>query len=118
MNDGDPADFGRLAYFRDMVVQCGAYLDGYHKMKYKFPYFIFIVVEPQEPFNVAVNFVDNKTANYCREEWAGTLKAFRYCLDNEQFDKGYEFRLFDNMDYFSMDLPGYAKPLFANFSTE
>lgn len=116
-NDGEPDKFNRDAYNNDYYIQCGAYLDGYHKAKYQFPYFIFLVVETQEPFNVVVNFIDNKTAQYCRDEWAGTLKALRYCIDNKQFDKGYDFRLFDGMDYFSMKVPGYAKPKFGNFAT-
>lgn len=118
MSDGDPDVFQKSAYNYGYDVQAGAYLDGYHKRFYKFPYFIFLVVETQEPFNVTVNFVDTKQAERCKSEWKGTLKALRYCIDNKQFDKGYDFRLFDGMDYFSFRLPGYAKDKFSNFNTE
>ena len=76
---------------------------------------MFLVVETVEPFNVSVNFVDNREAALGKSEWKGVLKAFKYCLDNEQFDMGYDFRLFGNKDYHTLEMPKYVKNRFAEY---
>lgn len=113
--DGDPDVFNRKAYDYDYHLQTGVYLEGYHKVKYQFPNFIFLVVETSEPFNVSVNFCENKFVEQAKSEFRGTLMAFKYCLDKQLFDTGYEFRLFGTRPYFSMRLPGYYKPRFEGY---
>ena len=106
----DPDDFVRDAVKFGYQIQCGGYLDGFYKKFFRFPGFIFLAVETSEPYNVSVNICDNKYVEKAKEEWYGLLKAFRFCLDNDYFDKGYEFRLFGTKDYFNMTIPGYYKP--------
>ena len=112
--DVDPDEFVKIACKSVNLwnLQVGTYLTGYHKAKYKFPYFIFLGVETDEPYNVSVNFCDDKFVKEAKEEFEGTLQAFNYCLENQLFHMGYEFRLMGNMNYFSMKLPGYYKPKF------
>lgn len=110
----DPDNFQRDALRLGYDIQMAAYLDGYHKTRFMFPNFAFIVIETEEPFNCSVNFCDNKFIEQAKQEWAGTLKAFRYCMDNKLFHQGYEFRL-HTMPYFSMRYPGWNKQLFSNF---
>jgi len=55
---------------------------------------------------------------YCRDEFLGSLKAFRYCMDNDLFSQGYEFRLMKLMNYFSLTKPGYAKSRYGEFNDE
>lgn len=108
----DPDEYAREIVKWNLLTQLGSYLTGYHKMKYQFPYFIFLVVENKEPFNVSVNFVDDKLASQAKEEFDATLTAFRYCMDNDLFHQGYEFRLQSGLNYFSINIPKYYKPKF------
>lgn len=112
----DPEKFMRDALTLGYDIQAAAYLDGYHKTRFSFPNFVFIVIETEEPFNCSVNFCDNKFIEEAKAEWAGTLAAFRYCMDNKLFHQGYEFRL-HTMPYFSLRYPGWNKSLFANFNS-
>jgi hypothetical protein len=116
--DGDPDVFNRNAWNYDYHVQVGSYLEGYKNTRYQFPYFIFVVAESVEPFNVSLMFVDNSYAEFCRDEFKGTLKAFRYAMDNNLFMQGYEFRLMELKSYFSLTKPGYGKTRFGNFCDE
>ena len=108
----DPDDFIKQACNLDYQLQVGAYSDGYPRKFYKFPNFMFIVVETVEPYNVSILFCDSKYIESAKDEFYGTLLAFRRCMDNNQFHLGYEFRLMETMDYFSMKLPGWYRPKF------
>lgn len=113
--DADPDVFLRQAVNLQYYIDVGAYLDAYRVSRYEFPYFIFLVAETRPPFNVSVNFVDSKFADFGREEWIGTLLAFKKCMDNGLWDSGYEFRLMDTGNYFGMKLPGYIKKLYGAY---
>lgn len=113
--DADPDEFIRKAYNFDYHFQTGMYLEGFHKSFYQFPNFLFLVVELSEPFNVSVIFCDSKFTAAAKAEVRGTLKAFKYCLDNKMFNVGYDFRLFGTRPYFSMQLPGYAKKRYEGY---
>ena len=110
----DPEDFTKDAWKWEYFIQVGSYLEGYRNLYFQFPSFVFIVVETAELHNVSVNFVENKYAEFCREEFLGTLRAFKYCLDNDLWDQGYEFRLMGLSSYFALRKPGYGKRLFGN----
>ncbi len=116
--DADPDRFSYFIKERQMYLQAGMYLDAYHKIWYRFPDFIFILVETQPPYNVTVEYCDNKFVEIAKEEFFGTLKAFRYCMNNNQFHMGYEFRLFGTKDYFRAEIPKYYSPKFADFQTD
>ena len=111
----DPEDFTRDAWKWEYFLQVGAYLEGYKHAYFQFPMFVFIVVETTELHNVSINFVEAKYAEFCREEWKGTLRAFRKCLDNDMWDSGYEYRLMDTGNYFALRKPGYGKPRYGFF---
>ena len=116
--DADPDKFSRDAANFDYEIQAGAYLDAYHKTKYQFPGFIFLVVETTAPFNVSVNFCDSNYTERAKDEFLGTLDAFRYCMDNyPDFQVGYEFRLFGTRDYFNMSIPKYKKKVYEGFDS-
>ncbi len=108
----DPDDIAKQIIQWEYNLQTGTYLTGYHQAKYKFPYFIFLFVETKSPYNVSVNFCDTKFCEQAKKEFDGTLTAFRYCMDKNKFHEGYEFRLAEAMDYFSLQMPRWYKPKF------
>lgn len=110
----DPDKFNRDAANFDYEIQVGAYLDAHHRLYYKFPNFIFLVVETIEPFNVSINFCDEEYINRAKSEFLNTLKAFRYAMENyPTFNKGYEFVKSDN--YSIMKIPAYKKMIYEEF---
>lgn len=110
--DADPDVFVRDIYKYGYHLQAAAYLDAYHKRHFKFPYFINICVELHEPFNCSVMFYESKTIEQAKDEFFGILDAFRYCMDNDLFHMGYEFRLMQQSNYFAVRKPGYYRPVF------
>lgn len=108
----DPDEFNRAAGKLDYQLQTGTYLSGYPRCFFKFPLMVFLVVETDDPFNVSVMFCDPKYTEASMNEFHGTLNAFRYCLDNQLFHQGYEFRLMGTQNYHLMNLPKYLKPKF------
>ena len=108
----DPDDFIRNAAKLDYHIQAGAYLDGYPRTQFKFPQMAFMVVETSEPFNVSVFYCDNTYTSRARDEYHGSVNAFKYCMDNNLWHMGYDFRTMGTRDYFNMELPGYVKQRF------
>jgi hypothetical protein len=113
--DADPEEFSKSVWSWEYYIQVGSYLEAYKNTAFQFPMFVFIAVETDDLHNVSINFVENKYAEFCREEYLGTLRAFRYCLDNNLWHMGYEFRLMDTMSYFPVRKPGWGKPLFGSW---
>lgn len=101
--------FSKEIYKWKYYLQDAVYLLGYHKKFYKFPDYYYITVETSEPYNSNIFHCDSDYVNQCRAEIEFLLQSFKYCMDNDQFDLGYEFWLFDTMPYFNLRLPGYAK---------
>jgi hypothetical protein len=110
----DPEDFTKDAWKWEYFIQVGSYLEGYKNMYFQFPNFVFICVETAELHNVSINYVEGKYMEFSRDEYLGTVRAFKYCLDNNLWDMGYEFRLMATMSYFALLKPGYGKRLFGN----
>ena len=108
----DPDDFKRQAYNLDYHIQCGCYTTGYPTHRFTFPPFVFLVVESEEPYNISVNYCDGKYIQEAKEEFTASLNAFKYCMDNNLWHQGYEFRKFGTLPYFTMGFPGYHKPKF------
>jgi len=109
----DPSDFNRAAANLNYDMDVGAYLDAHHKIWYRFPSFIFLVVETSEPYNTSVIFVEDSTADEAKNEFYGTLKAFRYCMNNyPDFNVGYEFKIMKTREYFRLKFPKWKKKLF------
>lgn len=111
----DPNDFHRDIFKYGYDLQNGTYMAGYHKTQFRFPGFIFLAVETTEPYCVSVNYCESKFNDIAKDEFYGCLKAFRYCIDNQLFDKGYSFRLMNTSEYFAVRYPGWHKPTFLGF---
>lgn len=115
-NNGDPEQFSKDAAKWDYEIQAAGYLDAHHKLFYRFPSFIFLVVETSAPFNVSVNFCESDYTDRAKDEFLGTLRAFRYAMDNyPDFKQGYEFRLFGTKQYFAMNIPRYKQQVYHGF---
>lgn len=110
--DADPLNWGRTVINFGYDLQGAMYLDGYHKMKYRFPEYYWLVVENKPPFAVSVNRFQKKDIEIAKEEMGNTIKAFKYCMDNNQFNRGYEFRLFDSLPYHQAELPMWRKSVY------
>ena len=107
----DPKDFIRDFYKWEYNIQVASYAIGYHKAQFRFPDFAVLVFETSEPYNCAPFMVESKTLEQAKEEWRASVDAFKFCMDEELFDRGYEF-LLNTMDYFAIRQPGYYKPRF------
>lgn len=83
-----------------------------YKSKWKFPDFIHIVVENSPPYNCNVFRSSSKYIEDAQREVHNTLMAFRYCLDNNLWNKSYDFVRHEALRYEAMELPGYYKPKF------
>ncbi len=103
--------FVRQAYQMDYHLQAGGYTLGYRLQKFMFPDYINLVVETTAPFGVNVFRADNRYIEKAQSEYLNTLLAFKYCLDNKEFNKTYNFHRFSTK-YHRMELPGYAKTVF------
>jgi hypothetical protein len=108
----DPDHFIREAAERKFQLQCGLYSEGHPHCYYKFPQFIFLVIETVDPFNVLLFFCPDEYIERAKEEFRNTLKAFRYCMNNNLFHQGYEFWLMGTRKYYTMEYPKYYKSKF------
>lgn len=106
----DPQDFVRDYVKYDYLFQTGVYREGYKRIRFRFPYFLYLCVETQAPYGVSVNFIDAKTLELAEQEFHGTLIAFRKCMDEGRFNETYHYKLSGSMPYFSLQVPGYYKP--------
>lgn len=114
----DPDDFTKDAAKLDYHIQCGSYMDGYPRTQFRFPNMAFIAVENVDPFNVSVFFCENNYVSRALDEFHGTMNAFKYCMDHDQFGMGYDFQLMGIKDYFGMNIPPYVKQKFTFAGTE
>ena len=110
-NRADPDDIARGITNFDFHIQAGAYLEGHPRRFYTFPGFIFLYVETVEPYNVSVNVCEPDFIEQAKEEWRASVQAFKYCMDNDLWHQGYEFRL-QARDYFGLRIPKWYKPKF------
>lgn len=109
--NGDPDKFVRDYHQMDYHIQTASYAEGYHKKYYRFPTFAVLVFENVEPYNCSVMMVEGKTLEEYKDEWRASVDAFKFCMDEEYFHQGYEFRL-NTMPYFALRKPGYYRPKF------
>lgn len=114
----DPEEFIRDASKLDYHLQVGSYMDGYPRTQFLFPNMAFLVVETDEPYNVSVMFCEPDYIARSMDEFNGTMKAFKYCIDNDQFHMGYDFRLMGTKQYFGMSIPGYNKQKFETINND
>lgn len=107
-NDGNPDKFSRDAANLDYQVQVGAYLTGYHKMYYKFPDFMFMVIESTPPYDAIMVHCEPDYCQKAKDEFEYLLTAFRHCMNEKQFNRGRHFWSAE-LGYFNMQLPKYKK---------
>ena len=107
--DADPDDWQRAAFAWDYHIQMASYAEGYKRTQFRFPNFAFLCFDYNPPYNCTPIMVESKVMEQANEEWRNSVDAFKYCMDNELFHQGYEFRL-QTMPYFSLRKPGYYKP--------
>lgn len=108
----DPDDFQKVIFKLGWDIQAAFYMDAYKNKFYQFPGFIFLGVETKEPYDVSINFMESKTLETAKDEFKGTLLAFKKCMDEFKFNEGYEFRLMQTRSYFGVRTPGYHKPIY------
>lgn len=109
--DASTNKFIRDAHNFGYHLQAGGYTLGMKKKFFRFPDFIHLVIETSAPFAVNVFRADSKYLEQAQNEYHNTLLAFKYCIDNKEFHKTYNFHRF-NTRYQRMELPGYFKPTF------
>ena len=109
--DADPNDFQRAAFNWDYHIQMASYAEGYHRTQFRFPNFAFLCFDPNPPYNCAPIMIESNVMEESREEWRRSVDAFKFCMDEELFHQGYEFRL-QTMPYFSLRKLGYYRPKF------
>jgi exodeoxyribonuclease VIII len=89
---GDPEEWKKQAAKLDYELQAGCYLEGYRRTRYMFPFYLYMVIESTEPYNVSVIECPQKYTDDARNAYHDTMKAFRICVDKQLFHMGYEFR--------------------------
>lgn len=109
--NAEPEKWSKTAFNMENHLQAAIYSDAYKRLYFRFPYFLFLVVESTDPYNVTIQFVESKTMSRATDEFYGSLLAFRKCIEEKKFHQGYEFRLM-GMNYFSLRYPGYYKTKF------
>jgi hypothetical protein len=90
------ADFDAFCYdlFKMQYhLQPAMYSIGYHKMRYEFPRFVWIVVETCAPYGVNVIEFPDKELQKVKNEVLGLMSAFRMCIDEQKFHEDYRFWL-------------------------
>ncbi len=112
-DSSDPNEFYKSAASFDYEIQVGCYLTGYHKKYFLFPEFMFMVVEKKAPYNATMIHCPGDYVNYAKEEFEHSLTAFKYCMDKQEFHRGYHFWDVD-MGYFNMEKPRWKKSKFIN----
>jgi len=106
-NNGEPEQFIKQAAQLDYELQAGGYTLAYRYKRFLFPYFLFLTVETQPPFNVTLMFCDDKYIERAQDEYKGTLLAFNNCIEQNSFKMGYDF-YFAN-EYKTMRIPTWKR---------
>lgn len=107
--DASPEKFERDAHKLGYPLQAACYLLATHTL-FKRP-FIYVCVENKEPYGVAVYQATQDFIQYGLNEYNKLIKSLRYCIDNNGFNKSYDFHfeLKAGESYGLLDIPGYAK---------
>lgn len=110
--DGSENGFIRAAHDFGYHLQTGAYTSAAKQRFFKFPDFIHVVIENTSPYAVNVFRSSSEYIEQSQNEWHETLKAFKFCLENNFWHMGYEFHRL-GVSYNQINLPGYFKAKFA-----
>lgn len=105
--DASEHEFSRDAFYLHYYLQCAGYLEGIARKKGIFPDFYYLVVETNAPYGVNVIKAPSDYIQYGKEKLRGLFDDFKFCLDNNFFDKSYSFKSLAG--YNQLSVPGYIK---------
>jgi len=104
----EPEEFQRSAFNFGYHIQAALYLEAFRKKMFRFPRFIFMVVEKEPPYSVAVFDKISESFFKLGMQEIDTLRTqFKYCMENDLFMKSYDINTVDGG--LILDLPGYAR---------
>ena len=103
--DGEPSKFMRDAYNMDYPLQAAMYNMATGKLFVQ-P-FIYVCVESKAPHGVSVFTASNEYIEYGYNEYKRLTRSIKFCIENRQFHRSYDY--FSSTDFYTLDLPGYAK---------
>lgn len=106
--DMSPDKFMRSAYDFGYHIQAATYLEAARRSMFRFPKFVFICVETEPPYGVAVyDKISPAFFQLGLQELQDLRQAFKHCLDNKLFHQSYDFLTTDGG--LLLDLPAYAR---------
>lgn len=105
--DASENEFSRDAFYLHYYLQCAGYLEGIARKKGIFPDFYYLVVETNAPYGVNVIKAPSDYIQYGKEKLRGLFDDFKFCLDNNFFDKSYSFKSL--VGYNQLTVPGWVK---------
>lgn len=106
--DASEEAFTRDAYKYGYHLQTAIYLEGFRRKLFRFPKFVFVVVEKEPPYGVAVyDKLSDAFLKLGQQELATLREEFLYAMKENLFEKTYDFRTTDGG--LLLDLPGWAR---------
>lgn len=102
--NGNPVKFLRDAKSMDYPLQAAMYLEGYKRCFYQFPFFLYLIIDTTPPYDSHLLWAEENYLNYGKNVMDETLQEFKYCTDNNLWNKGRDFWLFDTKEYYSTDI--------------
>ena len=91
-------------------LQSAMYCLGYFRKKFVFPDFYQVVAETKPPYAVNTYKASQDFLEAGKQLYRNNIDKVKYCIDNDCFDKGYDF--LDELGWDELDLPGYLKKKF------
>lgn len=107
--DADPNNFERSISRFDYHLQTAVYLDAFKRIGYEFPEMIHIAVETSEPYACSVMMMSHDMIEIGKQELNTLLQHFRYCIDNQKFNEGYNYWLMETKPYYIIEMPKFHK---------
>lgn len=106
--NASPKSFEKDAYNFLYPFQTGFYKEAQFMCNRVSKEYKYIVVEKELPFGVAVYTPTEAYIESGRKMFRETIRDFKMCLDNQQFDAGYEYWA-GSSGSLTLDLPPWAK---------
>jgi exodeoxyribonuclease VIII len=104
--NADPEVFVKDAFKFNYHLQGGMYVEGGSFQRFPLPDLIYIVVEPNPPYGIAVIEAPEEYIRLGMQEYNKLCDGFKYCLDNKLFHQSYQFRnLFTGIN--KMEVPAW-----------
>lgn len=111
--NADPEEFMKAAFNFKYHIQCATYLEAMAK-KGKYPQFVYIVIEKTAPYGISVLQPTKEYVELGKQELRKLLDTFAFCLKENKWEEGYEFKSSRIDKTFALDLPPWAKRLLNN----